>query len=66
MADKIDHAAGLEMLVRLGDRVEEGQPFLRVFGPPDAAQRLKPALLSAFQLHDDPPALSPLVAERVQ
>ena len=33
MTDKIDHAVGLEMLVRIGDRVEAGQPVVGVFAP---------------------------------
>lgn len=31
LSDKIDFSTGLEMLVRLGDRVERGQPLVRMF-----------------------------------
>jgi pyrimidine-nucleoside phosphorylase len=31
MAGRIDHAVGLEMLVRVGDAVQEGQPVVRVY-----------------------------------
>ena len=31
MTDQIDHAVGLEMLVRIGDRVEFGQPLAQLF-----------------------------------
>jgi thymidine phosphorylase len=30
--DRIDPAVGLEMLVGIGERVERGQPLLRIFG----------------------------------
>jgi pyrimidine-nucleoside phosphorylase len=32
--DPIDHSVGIEMLVRLGDQVESGQPLMRVFSDP--------------------------------
>ena len=31
MGDPIDHSVGLEMLVRIGDRVQLGQPLVRIF-----------------------------------
>ena len=31
MGDPIDHSVGLEMLVRIGDRVQRGQPLVKVF-----------------------------------
>lgn len=30
-SDHVDHSVGLEMLVRLGDRVEKGQPLVKIF-----------------------------------
>jgi pyrimidine-nucleoside phosphorylase len=65
MTDKIDHGVGLEMKVRLGDLVESGQPLVRVFASAEAVERVKPAVINAFQLHDDSPKLGPLVVERV-
>lgn len=33
MTDMIDHSVGLEMLVRIGDRVDAGQPLMNIFTP---------------------------------
>ena len=40
LTDAIDHSVGLEMLAKIGDRVEQGQPLVRVFGA--ARQNSKP------------------------
>ena len=65
LGDALDHSTGLEMLVRLGDRVEAGQPLVRVFAKPDAAARVKHELVAAITIGDDavePPAL---IVERI-
>jgi pyrimidine-nucleoside phosphorylase len=65
LGDKLDLSVGLEMLVRLGDQVEVGQPLVRVFARPDAARRVRCDLLAAISIGDnrlDPP---PLVVERI-
>ena len=64
-SDSIDHSVGLEMLVRLGDTVDTGQPLLRIFAHGDEGQRLAPALAEAFKLGDAAPSPTPLVAARV-
>ncbi len=33
VSDAIDHSVGLEMLVRIGDEVQIGQPLVRLFCP---------------------------------
>lgn len=33
LGDELDHSTGIEMLVRVGDRVERGQPLARIFAP---------------------------------
>jgi len=65
MTDKIDHSVGLEMLVRLGDRVEAGQPTVRVFGSREQVARVQPAIERAITIHDEPPVVGPLVVERI-
>jgi thymidine phosphorylase len=63
--DRIDHAVGLECLVRIGDRVERGQPIMRVFAEDDAAASVQSRLAAAFMI-DDAPAASPrLIADRI-
>jgi len=36
MTDNIDHGVGLEMLVKIGERVEKGQSLMRVFARPES------------------------------
>jgi pyrimidine-nucleoside phosphorylase len=65
LGDALDYATGVEMLVRLGDRVDTGQPLVRVFAEPEAARRVRPMLLAAIGLSDEPPSVSPLILEKV-
>jgi pyrimidine-nucleoside phosphorylase len=65
LGDKLDFSVGLEMLVRLGDIIEKGQPLVRVFAEPGAAADIKRDLLAAITIGDNrvqPPAL---VVERI-
>jgi pyrimidine-nucleoside phosphorylase len=65
LGDKLDLSVGLEMLVRLGNRVTAGQPLVRVFAKPDAAARIQPDLLAAITIGDRPIVPPPLIAERI-
>ena len=38
LGDQIDHSSGIEFLVRLGDKIEKGQPIANVFCNSSAAQ----------------------------
>jgi pyrimidine-nucleoside phosphorylase len=62
--DRIDHAVGIEMLVRIGDQVESGRPLARLFtrGPCDEATLLVEAAFSFSPLPVAPP---PLIVERI-
>jgi pyrimidine-nucleoside phosphorylase len=65
LGDQLDLSIGLELLVRLGDEVQSGQPLVRVFAKPDAAGKVHNMLLSAITIADnrvDPP---PLIVERI-
>src|SRR3954447_10726161 len=65
LGDKLDLSVGLEMLVRLGNHVESGQPLVRLYAKPDAANRVRSDLLAAITISDnriDPP---PLIVERI-
>jgi thymidine phosphorylase len=66
LGDAIDHSTGLEMLIRLGDRVEAGQPLFRVFAQSDAANRVQRELVTAIAIGDDCREKSPLIAERIR
>ena len=64
MTDALDHVAGLEMCVRIGDRVESGQPLVRVF-PAEKASAVGNLLASAFSYSDQPVPPLPLIVERI-
>jgi thymidine phosphorylase len=65
LGDRLDFSVGLEMLVRLGDAVEQGQPLLRVFAPPDAVPHVRRDLLAAIAISDNRTEPPPLIVERI-
>jgi pyrimidine-nucleoside phosphorylase len=65
LGQAIDHSVGLEMLVRVGDRIDTGQPLVRLFareGDHDWASGL---ITAAMTIADDPGPELPLIAERI-
>jgi pyrimidine-nucleoside phosphorylase len=66
MTDKIDHAVGLAMLVRLGERVDAGQAIVRVFGSSERRQQVRPLIERAVAIQDEPPQAGPLIVERIE
>jgi len=66
MTDRVNPAVGLEMLFRVGEEVEAGQPMVRVFAAPGAARRVEPKLVRAITIGRSPPAQCPLLYERVE
>ncbi len=66
MGDALDYSTGFEMVVRLGDRVEAGQPVARLFAPQDVAQAGREKLLAAIVLSDEPPPVGPLIVDRIE
>jgi pyrimidine-nucleoside phosphorylase len=62
--DTIDHSVGLQMLVRIGDEVEAGQPLLNVFAKRDAADIVCDKLSEAITIADSPPSRLPLIVDR--
>jgi thymidine phosphorylase len=60
--DKIDPAAGVEILAKPGDRVEKGDPVARLHGDREAeeAERL---ILQALELGDEPPEPAPAILD---
>jgi pyrimidine-nucleoside phosphorylase len=65
LGDNLDLSVGLEMLVRLGDAVERGQPLVRVFAGSDALPRVRNDLLAAITIGDNRVEPPPLIVERV-
>ncbi|MCP4175001.1 MAG: thymidine phosphorylase [Fuerstiella sp.] len=62
MADQIDHAVGLEMLVRVGDAVEKGQPIARIYC--EASQAYARPVQSAITVADEADPV-PLIVDRI-
>ena len=66
MSDAIDHAAGLEICVKVGDHVEANQPLVRAFGPEVKVALIREPIAAAFALSDQPVPPLPLIAERIE
>ena len=60
--DRIDHSAGLEVLVRVGEAVTKGQPLARLFS--EDSQAHVATVLNAFLLSDRVAEL-PLIVDRI-
>ncbi|MCH2114247.1 MAG: thymidine phosphorylase [Pirellulales bacterium] len=65
LGDPLDYSTGFEMLVRLGDQVDMGQPLARVFAPDDVAYAGREKLQASICLSDEPPQLGPLLLDRI-
>jgi thymidine phosphorylase len=65
LGDKLDLSVGLEMLVRLGDKVDAGQPLARVFAQADSVNHIKRDLLAAITVGDNRVAAPKLIVERI-
>ena len=66
MSDSIDHAVGIEMLAKIGDRVEAGQPLVRIFGPHERTEANGREIAAAFTFSDQPVPPLPLIVERIE
>lgn len=65
-SDTIDPAVGLAMQVRLGERLEVGQPIAIIdYNDPALLERAQPILWAAVKLGETAPAPLPLVRERL-
>ncbi len=65
LGDLLDLSTGFEMLVRLGDRVETGQPLAKLFAPANVAEEGRQLLLAAIEIAEESPVLGPLILEHV-
>jgi thymidine phosphorylase len=66
LGDKLDLSVGFEMMVRLGDKVEHGQPLARIFARDDQVTHVKRDMLAAITIGDDLIEPPPLIVERIQ
>jgi pyrimidine-nucleoside phosphorylase len=65
MSDKIDFSTGLEMLVRLGDRVERGQPLVRLFAHPHQRDQATKLVQHAIRISDQADKIPQTVLQRL-
>lgn len=65
--DDLDHSTGIEMLVRVGDTVEEGQPLCRLFADTSASavNGVRERLQSAIVVSDEPADAYSLIVETI-
>ena len=61
----IDHSVGLEMLIRIGDAVEAGQPLVKLFAHENERAEAESMVRSAIAIGDEAIEPPPLVVERV-
>ena len=62
--DKIDPAAGVELLSKPGDRVEKGGPVARLHGDREA-ERAEGLILEALEISAEPPPPAPAILEHL-
>jgi len=62
MGDPIDHSVGLEMLVRIGERVSRGTPLVKIFS--EQQEAVIPAIRAAIQISENG-AAPELIVERI-
>jgi thymidine phosphorylase len=58
--DRLDPGAGIEVLVKVGDEVEEGQPVARLYGERNA-KKAEEVLLEALEIRDTPVERPPVI-----
>ncbi len=65
VTDRVDFSVGLEMLVRIGDRVTTGQPLVRVFASPTQFEKIQSNIQNAIVIGPEPVPAPPLILERI-
>jgi pyrimidine-nucleoside phosphorylase len=64
VTDLVDHAVGLEMLARVGDRIDAQQPIVRLFArSSSAAETVRRLVASAIRISSHPTPPLPLIYE---
>ena len=61
-SDEIDHGAGVEILVKAGDRIEKGQPVAKLYGNRNV-ERAESLVSEALELSDEPVESPPVILE---
>ncbi|MGB3681903.1 MAG: thymidine phosphorylase [Rubrobacteraceae bacterium] len=61
-SDEVDPGAGVEILVKAGDRIEKGDPTARLYGGRDAG-RAEKLVGEALRLSEEPPEPAPAILD---
>jgi pyrimidine-nucleoside phosphorylase len=61
--DTIDHAVGIMLHRKRGDRVAEGEALAEIHAATAAAAEVEPELLAAYTIADDPPPERPVILD---
>lgn len=65
MGDPINHASGIEFLVRIGDKVEAGQPIAKLFCESGAKEYARQLVSASVSVSDSPVESPKLIVEAV-
>ena len=65
LEDPIDHSVGFQILVRVGDRVERGQPLLRIFAHSHQRAEMQRFLHNVIRIEEVEVEPLPLILERI-
>ncbi|MDB2318426.1 hypothetical protein N9V88_02425, partial [bacterium] len=65
IGDPIDHSIGIEFLVRIGDRIESGQPIANIFCDTSAADHAAKLVESSITLTPEPIDSPELIVEAI-
>jgi len=65
IGDPIDHSIGIEFLVRIGDRIESGQPIANIFCDTSAADHAAKLVESSITLTPEPIDSPKLIVEAI-
>ena len=60
--DEVDPGAGVEVLVKVGDRIEEGEPVARLYGSRNA-ERAQTLVREALEISDEPVEPPPAILD---
>lgn len=63
--ETLDLSVGIEMLVRIGDSVEPGQPLAAIYAENDSLATAQQMVLAAIAISDHQPPIPELIVERV-
>ena len=66
LTDKVDYSVGLEMLVRIGDIVESGQPLVHLFSPVGKLSPARELVQNAIVIGEDEIPSPELIVERIE